>query len=283
MDPALVAVVSLSWKTLAAAGLIIAIGRMALAAGPILTGVLIALPVNAGPGLFFVALGFDNDFVARSVIYGMAGAGPVLIYLTAFSQTARLGHFGLALVTGLACWCLVAWLISDLDLSVVDGLLCVAIGAIIAVLFNHAPPRQTDNVKMPAGWWYLLVRGGVAGVLIASVATFAAEIGPMIAGLLLSFPTSLSTSGWALNGHYGLRFVAATYAASRKAMSLYVLFCLILLVFLNWMPGPVAVAAAFAFVAVIGGFFSAVVLARNPARSRVCRSCCRPRRQATGC
>jgi hypothetical protein len=84
----------------------------------------------------------------------------------------------------------------------------------------------------------------------------------------LSFPTTLSTTGWMLNGHYGLGFVAATYSSARKALSLYVLFCLILLGFITVLPGPLAVVAAFAVVAMIGAVF-AVLFVRIRARGLV--------------
>jgi hypothetical protein len=126
-------------------------GRQARSAGPVLTSVLVALPVNAPPGMFFVALALDADFAAEGVLYSMAGAGPVLVYLTVFVQAARFRNFYLALPIGLAGWIFAAWL---------------------------------------------------------------------IAGLLLSFPTTLSTTGWMLNGHYGLSFVTATYSSARKALSL---------------------------------------------------------------
>jgi hypothetical protein len=97
-------------------------------------------------------------------------------------------------------------------------------------------------------------------VIIVSIATFAADMGAVLAGLLLSFPTTMATTGWTLNGHYGLDFVAATYASARKALLLYVLFCLILLALLLVMPAPVAVVAAFFVVAVIGAVFAVIFI-----------------------
>ena len=48
MSGALV-LVSILWKAVATAGVIVTAGRLAQRAGPVLTSVLITLPVNAGP------------------------------------------------------------------------------------------------------------------------------------------------------------------------------------------------------------------------------------------
>jgi uncharacterized membrane protein (GlpM family) len=264
----LLAVLSLLWKIIAAAGIVVVTGRLARSAGPVLTSVLVALPVNAAPGMFFVALALDADFVAEGVLYSMAGAGPVLVYLTVFVQATRFRNFYLALPIGLAGWIFAAWLIAGLQLNVVSALLCVASGVIFAIIFNRRLPGGLEIVPVAAGWRYLLIRGGIAGGLIVTIATVAGDIGPVVAGLLLSFPTTLSTTGWMLNGHYGLSFVTATYSSARKALSLYVLFCLILLGFITVLPGPLAVVAAFAVVAAIGAVF-AVLFVRIRARALV--------------
>ncbi|MDA0340796.1 MAG: hypothetical protein O3B74_04265 [Proteobacteria bacterium] len=268
MQAMLLAGLSLSWKIFATAGIVIATGRLARSAGPVLTSVLVALPVNAAPGMFFVALALDADFVTEGVLYSMAGAGPVLVYLTVFVQAARLRNFYLALPIGLAGWIFAAWLIAGLQLDVTSALVCVAAGVVFAMLFNRRLPGDLKIVPVTAGWRYLLIRGGVAGVLIVTIATVAGDIGPVAAGLLLSFPTTLSTTGWMLNGHFGLDFVAATYSSARKALSLYVLFCLILLGFITVLPGPLAVVAAFAVVATIGAVF-AVLFVRIRMRASV--------------
>lgn len=257
-DVMFLAVLSVAWKVFATALIIIAVGRLARVAGPVLTSVLVALPVNAAPGMFFVALAFDNEFVTTGVLYSMAGGGAVLVYLTVFVQAARLGNFYIALLFGLLGWIVAAWLVGLVDLSVTTALFCVAGGAAFATLLNRRLPDGVLQVSSPAGWRYLLIRGGVAGVIIVSIATFAGEMGPVIAGLLLSLPTTMSTTGWTLNGHYGLDFVAATYASARKALVLYVLFGLILLALLGVLPGPAAVVAAFAVVALLGAIFAVI-------------------------
>jgi hypothetical protein len=258
VDAMLLAGLSIAWKIFATALIIIATGRLARIAGPVLTSVLVALPVNAAPGMFFVALALDKQFVTTGVLYSMAGAGAVLVYLTVFVQAARLRSFYIALPIGLAGWAIAAWFIGMVDLCVMSALFCVAGGVVFAVLLDRRLPEGYRAVSSPAGWRYLLIRGGVAGVIIVSIATFAGEMGPVIAGLLLSFPTTMSTTGWTLNGHYGLDFVAATYASARKAMVLYVLFCLVLLGLLGVLPGPTAVVTAFAVVALIGAVFAVI-------------------------
>lgn len=263
-DPTFHAAISLAWKILAAAGIIIVTGRIARHAGPVLTGVLIAIPINAGPGLFFIALVLDRQFVVDGVVYSMAGAGAVLVYLTLFVQVTRWRNFYMALVIGLVGWTAAAWFISNRDLDVLDAVGFVFIGAVFAVVFQRKATSALAEVAIPAGWRYLIVRGLIAGSLVAAIATAAPMIGAEAAGLLISFPTLLLTTGWMLNGYYGLDFVARTYGAARKGLALYVAFCLIALQFLEFMTPPLAILTAFVAVSVLGGGFAAIFLQLRP-------------------
>ncbi len=269
LDAALLAVLSPLWKAAATALVIVATGRIARSAGPVLTSVAMSLPVNAAPGFFFVSLALDEAFVAEGALHALAAAGAVLIYLGTFARVARFGSFPLALLAGLAAWSLAAWPILGMELDFWRALACVAAGAGFAALVGRRSAGPGAAVSAPASWRYLLGRAAVAGAAIAAIATAAPFIGPALAGLLLSFPITLSTTGWALSGHYGLDFVAAAFASARKAMSLYVLFCAILLGLLEVraLDGPLAVVAAFAAVAALGAVF-ALAYSRLRARAR---------------
>ena len=69
------------WKIFATAGFVILIGRLAWSAGPLLTSILIALPVNIGPGLLLVSLTQDSRFVLESALYGLAGGASVAAFI----------------------------------------------------------------------------------------------------------------------------------------------------------------------------------------------------------
>ena len=92
MSGALV-LVSILWKAVATAGVIVTAGRLAQRAGPVLTSVLITLPVNAGPGFFFIALEQEAEFVRAGALTAFSVTGAVLLFCTAWVHAARRGGF----------------------------------------------------------------------------------------------------------------------------------------------------------------------------------------------
>ena len=171
---------SIFWKAFAGAALVIAVGRLAKSAGPVLTGVLVTLPSNAGPGLFFIGLEMDAGFVAESTLFTMAGLGPVLIYITVFMHLARFGRFFLALAGSLVAWCLSAWLLVGHELSLAEALACVAGGAVLSFVFNRRFDALETAVPMPAGWRYLIMRGVLAGVYVVGTNVIGLGLGPTL-------------------------------------------------------------------------------------------------------
>ena len=92
------------WKIFATAGFVILIGRLAWSAGPLLTSILIALPVNIGPGLLLVSLTQDSRFVLESALYGLAGGASVAAFIIGFVRTQFFKNFYLSLFIGALGW-----------------------------------------------------------------------------------------------------------------------------------------------------------------------------------
>ncbi|MBH68100.1 MAG: hypothetical protein CMM58_07095 [Rhodospirillaceae bacterium] len=262
-DPNILAVWSIIWKILATAGIVIITGRLAWSAGPVVTSVLVALPVNFGPGLFLISLSENNEFVLRGALYGLAGGAAVLLYLTGFIKAAKFGQFYVALLVGLTFWFLMAWPIVNWDLSLFEALVFVFIGVLLRLLFRPTDAALVTRVSSPASWRFLIIRGLVAGCFIAGIVVTAPMTGPAVAGILLSFPTTLCTTGWMLQGHYGLGFVSATYNAASKTLILYVIFCVMTIVSLEFLSGPIAILLCFGLVAFLGAVFAIVTVRLN--------------------
>ena len=259
-DPQLIAIWSIIWKIIATAGIVIFLGRLAWSTGPIVTSILLALPLNIGPGLFLISLTQDNEFIVRAALYGLAGGGAVLVYLTGFIRTAMLGNFYIALLIGLTFWFLMAWPIATSDLSFIDAVLFFCVGTLLVFIFCHKKSTSVKRVASPASWKFLIIRGLVAGCFIAGIVVTAPMTGPAVAGILLSFPTTLFTTGWMLQGHYGLEFVTATYQAASKALVLYAMFCAMTVGLASVVSGPLAILLSFGSVGALGAVFSFVAI-----------------------
>jgi hypothetical protein len=238
--------VAILWKALATAAVIVAAGRLAQRAGPVLTSVLITLPVNAGPGFFFIALDQDAAFVSRGALTAFAITGAVLLFCTAWVHAARFGGFLLSLAAAVCAWSAWALLTEALPPTVPWAMAGAGGGALLAWLLRRRDIGRPSGGKGAAGWGFVIVRGVAAGLVVAGVATASPWLGPVWSGFLLGFPTTLTASGWMLYGHYGREFTAATLNAAQPSMVVYASFCLALHLIAGPLPALTAVVVAFA-------------------------------------
>lgn len=246
MSFALLLVVSIFWKALATAAVIVAAGRLAQRAGPVLTSVLITLPVNAGPGFFFIALEQDAGFVSSGALTAFAITGAVLLFCTAWVHAARFGGFMLSLGAAIAAWVAWAMVTEALPATLPWAFATAGAGAVLAWLLRRRDVTRPGGSGPAAGWGFVIVRGAAAGLVVASVATASPWLGPVWSGFLLGFPTMLTASAWMLYGHYGREFTAATLNAAQPSMVVYASFCLALHLLAGPLPAVTAVVVAFA-------------------------------------
>lgn len=259
-------VLSIFWKTLATAAVIVAAGRLARRLGPVLTSVLITLPFNAGPGFFFVALDQDAAFIAEGALMAFGVTGVILVYCTTWVHAARRFNFVVTSLLALCAWLSGVLILDSLPAILPIALACVALGAVLALVLRRRDIPKPAAPPAAAGWRFVIARGLAAGIVVASVATASPWLGPHWSGILLAFPTTLLASTWMLWGHYGRDFTAATLNAAQPSLVVYASFCIAL----HWLAGPLgsvtAVVTAFSLSGVVAGVYAAVLMRISRAR-----------------
>ena len=153
------------WKIFATAGFVILIGRLAWSAGPLLTSILIALPVNIGPGLLLVSLTQDSRFVLESALYGLAGGASVAAFIIGFVRTQFFKNFYLSLLIGALGWGVITWCIFKSELTIERASSLVVLSAVSSYILLPKIKQNLGRVASPASWNFLMKRGGVAGCI----------------------------------------------------------------------------------------------------------------------
>ena len=108
----------------------------------------------------------------------------------------------------------------------------------------------------------MLLRGLIAGVVVAGVAAAAGALGPTLAGLAYAFPTTMLAALWVLQRHYGADFTLATMARVPAGIATYAGFCLAL----HLAAGPLPPLAAWALAVAARGRARAAGARRDSAQ-----------------
>jgi hypothetical protein len=163
--------------------------------GPGVTGVLVALPVVAGPILLITELDHGRQFAARAAGASLLGLVTLALFALVFARVcAVLGPiptlgfgWGICLLADLA--------LSAVTLTPTIGLVLALAGAGIAwALMPADPPAPTDGppASPPWPWWDLPARAAATVVLVLVLTGAADHLGPSLTGVLAPFPIATS-------------------------------------------------------------------------------------------
>jgi uncharacterized membrane protein (GlpM family) len=189
-------------------------------AGPFWGGLIVSLPVAAGPAYALLALQHDAAFIAASALGSFAVNAASFVFLAAMALLATRVHWGLALVGGLA-----AWVIAVLLIRCVDWDVCGAIALNLAtILASLAATRSVQrNAGTPPGplrrrWFELPVRAVMVGAMVGAVVTGSHALGPMLTGMAAVFPVAFTSFALLMLPRVGGDIAAAIMVSALRAM-----------------------------------------------------------------
>ncbi|MEV8513745.1 hypothetical protein [Dactylosporangium sp. NPDC051484] len=195
-------------KLLLAPMLVVASSAAGRRWGPQVSGVLVALPIVAGPILLITCLDHGPAFGARAAASALLGLVSLLLFVVVFGHAGRRLRWPAALVVSWA-----ACLAADAALArlAVPPLAGAALVLAAAWLAARALPRdETPTPRHDAGtvrtaaaalppaparanpWWDLPARAVATAVLVLVVTWASAAIGPAATGVLAPFPIATS-------------------------------------------------------------------------------------------
>ncbi|MGH8618330.1 MAG: hypothetical protein ACREUW_11620 [Burkholderiales bacterium] len=150
------------------------------------SGWLSAVPIIAGPILFFMTFDLGVDFTVDTARGTLIAMPALAAYLLVFGLIARRAGWAACLFGGWAVFALVAVPLTTVSMHAWQGLL-VACAAFIVTLFLVPRPRTAPTTAaIPNS--EIVLRMAAAFALTLIIAFGAQTFGPRISGALLSFP-----------------------------------------------------------------------------------------------
>lgn len=213
-------------------GVSVAVGKL----GPRLGGIIAGTPIILGPGYFFMLQEWPTGFVQEAALATLHALIATLLFAVGFVLTAeRLGALpSLALAT--LVWAPGAYFFSLLPGGVAIAVVVYVLVLVSAEVIKRALALTQPRVVTVSGWFDVVLRGLLAGVLVAVATTLAARTGPVLSGILVGFPVGLFTIGWTLHDRYGADVARATVAAAQQGMLSLVAFAAVTAMLVGHVP-----------------------------------------------
>ena len=212
--------------------------------GPLVGGALAGLPMVMGPAFFFLAQSASPEFVSLTATYTLLSLSAtqafVLCYLMSSRRYRPLACLGLAFWAWSAAAIVCRWLPASLWLGTVL-FLCVTAGAIRV---SRSLVETGAAIKGQANWPTLLLRGALAGVMVASITTASGWLGASSAGILLAFPIGYTVIATTIHEKLGAASVIATLHAALMGGCSLAAFCLSLAILVMRLPPMMALLLA---------------------------------------
>lgn len=223
-------------KLIATALVVIGVTLAVSKLGPRLGGISAGTPIILGPGYFFMLQERPVEFIQSAALSTLHALIATLVFSICFVMTA--GRLSALASLGLATMC---WIPFTLIFSATPGGVWAAVLLYCLVLLIAEVIRR--NLKLGqliviarSGWFDLLLRGLMAGVLVSIATTVAARSGPFLSGVLVGFPVGLFTIGLTLHQRYGPLVARATVTIAQKGMLSLVAFSVVLALTVGKLP-----------------------------------------------
>ena len=230
--------------------------------GPRIAGILVVLPIVAGPILLILYVDHGNEFAARAASAATLAIVPLALFALIFAYLSRRHGWLLTLLTG---W--IAVLLTDLGLARVHVPAVIAL--LLALLALHAASAVLRRLHQPtpppiaSPWWDLPARALATALLVILVTGLAAALGPGLTGALAPFPIALSVVCAFTTAHGGHPGVLALLRGIVPGLDGFALFCFLVAILINRVGGLAAFGIATAAAVIF-----AILLVVQPGRAR---------------
>ena len=159
--------------------------------GPALSGMLVALPLVAGPILLIAEIEHGQRFGARAAAASLSGIAALALFVLVFCSVSRSRGWAQALGAGWTAFLALALGLSTLALAPA-GKLALALGAIALAVALMPVERCESDARHERPSWDLPARAVATAILVVAITGAARALGPAMTGALAPFPVAMS-------------------------------------------------------------------------------------------
>lgn len=153
-------------------------------------GIVIAVPVVAGPILLVLALEQGGAFVHEAAQAALLGIVAVGAFCVVCGRCLRLG-WKVAIAAGWLGYAAATVALAQLEPRLWPALAAALLAIVVARVLVRAPGADVLRRVDPPSW-DLVARAGATVVLVVALTSAASALGPTVSGLLTPFPVATS-------------------------------------------------------------------------------------------
>ena len=216
--------------------------------GPRLAGILIVLPVVAGPILLIIYLEQGADYLTGAATAATLGVVPLALYAVVFATVARRRGWLVSLLASCGAVLAVDVLLTAVLLTAVRVPPVAALGlAVLALagaglLLRRLP--TTPSAPPPPPAWDLPARAVATALLVLLLTGLAERLGPVWTGVLTPFPIALSVVCAFAAAQSGVEGLTALLRGVVPGLNGFALFCCTVAVVTPLLGGTAALIVA---------------------------------------
>jgi hypothetical protein len=200
------------------------------AAGAFWGGLIISLPIAAGPAYVMLSLQHDASFIAAASLGSFATNAATFVLLTTIALLAPHRPRWQVIGGALSAWALSVAAIHAIDWTLLTAALLNLALIVLATLLTRPASRAQAIAVGPLRrrWYELPARAALVGGIVASVVTGSHALGPSLTGMASVFPVAFTSFAFLVLPRLGGPASAAVMASAIRAMPGFALSLLML-------------------------------------------------------
>ena len=183
------------------------------ALGPVIGGALAGFPITLGPGFFFLAIQETPEFFIHAASFALLALCATQVFLLIYMMAARRFGVVVSIASALAAWFVLVLGFAALSVPALVGGMAFVVTTLTCRVWGKKYLLPLTTVKRKSRPVLLILRGVVAGVLVAVVTSLSELLGSYISGVLLASPIGYTVMAITIHQEFGDRIVIQTLHA----------------------------------------------------------------------
>lgn len=208
-------------RAIVSASVVVTATVVAEASGPFWSGLIVSLPIGAGPAYAMLALQHPADFIAASALGSFSANAACFVFLTVVALLAPRIHWGWALGGGLLAWVVSVVLIRQFEWDAMTATLLnagVLLGCLAVTRSGGVERGASASGRIRRRWFELPARAALVGLMVGSVVTLSRALGPSLTGMAAVFPIAFTSFTFLILPRVGGAVGAAIMLSALRAM-----------------------------------------------------------------